>query len=126
MSWKPPKIGWITCNTDGASKENPGQSAYGFCVRNSTGNLIYAEEKSIGETTNMEAEAMAICKALQYCKINGFQQVKVETDSPFLRNMLIKNWRIPWEIIERVEDIQEIIHTMQIQVRRIQRSKSTC
>ncbi|KAK4735964.1 hypothetical protein R3W88_010225 [Solanum pinnatisectum] len=62
-----PREGWVTCNTDGASKGNPSQSAYGFCIRNRGGDLIYAEAQSIGEATNMEAEVRAVWEALKYC-----------------------------------------------------------
>ncbi|WMV58548.1 hypothetical protein MTR67_051933 [Solanum verrucosum] len=31
--------------------------------------------------------------------------------------MLIRNWRIPWEIAERVEDSQEIMKHINIQIR---------
>lgn len=40
--WKLPDIGWTKCNTDGASKGNPGTSSYGFCLRDDLGDLIYA------------------------------------------------------------------------------------
>ncbi|KAK6780202.1 hypothetical protein RDI58_022386 [Solanum bulbocastanum] len=32
----------VKCNTDGASKGNLGESAYGFCIRDSSGDLLYA------------------------------------------------------------------------------------
>ncbi|KAH0696111.1 hypothetical protein KY285_012930 [Solanum tuberosum] len=34
VNWKSSELGWIKCNTDGVSKGNPGQSSYGFCIRN--------------------------------------------------------------------------------------------
>ncbi|KAH0693326.1 hypothetical protein KY290_021507 [Solanum tuberosum] len=117
VNWKLPEEGWIKCNTDGASKGNPGQSAYEFCMRNNNGDLVYAEGEDIGVATNMEAEAIALWKALQFCLGNGFQKVILETDSLSLKNMLIRNWRIPWEIAERVEDSQEIMKPINVQIR---------
>uniref|UniRef100_A0A0V0I4K1 Putative ovule protein n=1 Tax=Solanum chacoense TaxID=4108 RepID=A0A0V0I4K1_SOLCH len=32
--WKLPEEDQLKCNKDGASKGNPGESAYGFCIRN--------------------------------------------------------------------------------------------
>ncbi|KAK4721760.1 hypothetical protein R3W88_011993 [Solanum pinnatisectum] len=55
VSWKLPEEGWVKCNTDGASRGNPGLSTYGFCIRNSDEDLIYAESQNIGVATNMEA-----------------------------------------------------------------------
>ena len=36
--------------------KKPGQSSYGFFIRNRGGDCIYAEAQIIGEATNMEAE----------------------------------------------------------------------
>ncbi|KAH0639343.1 hypothetical protein KY285_035929 [Solanum tuberosum] len=47
VNWKPPEMGWIKCNTDGASKGYARQSSYGFCIRNHTSQLLYAEAQSI-------------------------------------------------------------------------------
>jgi len=116
VSWKPPSEGWVTCNTDGASKGNPGKSSYGYCIRDGNGDLIYAEAHNIGEATNMEAEVMAVWKALHYCMENRYSQVRLETDSLDLKNMIKGCWRIPWEVIEKVEDIQQVIQKINVQV----------
>lgn len=60
VAWKLKQDGWITCNTDGASREDLLWSTYGFCLRDAMGNLIYAEAQNINTTTNMEAEAKAM------------------------------------------------------------------
>ncbi|KAH0719115.1 hypothetical protein KY285_015146 [Solanum tuberosum] len=65
VAWRPPEGTVIKCNTDGACRGNPGLSTYGFCLRNSEGNLIYAQAEPIGVTTNMEAEARAILEAVK-------------------------------------------------------------
>lgn len=116
VSWRKPSEGWVTCNTDGASKGNPGVSSYGYCIRDMNGDLIYAEAHNLGETTNMEAEATAVWKALQYCLDNGVRQVRLETDSLALKNMIYGSWSIPWEIVEKVEDIQEKMQQLNVQV----------
>lgn len=66
VSWHSPYEGWFKCNTDGASKGNPGQSSYGFCVRNCKGDLIFSKEKTIEETTNMVPEAKTIAVGLTF------------------------------------------------------------
>ncbi|KAK4706220.1 hypothetical protein R3W88_034222 [Solanum pinnatisectum] len=43
VNWELPREGEINCNMDGACKGNPGVGAYGFCLRNNTGDIIYAE-----------------------------------------------------------------------------------
>ncbi|KAH0636655.1 hypothetical protein KY289_036570 [Solanum tuberosum] len=116
VKWMKPSEGWVTCNTDRASKGNSGLSSYEFCIRDENGDLIYAEAHSIGETTNMEAEVTKMWKALQFCLENGLRKVRPETDSLALKNMITGSWRIPWEIVEKVEDIHEIVQQINVQV----------
>ncbi|KAK4728475.1 hypothetical protein R3W88_021463 [Solanum pinnatisectum] len=96
--------------------------SYDFCLRNHTGDLVFAKANGIGMTTNMEAEALAIYDALSYCHDNDFRQVIIETDSLCLKRMILKQWRVPWEMVERIEEIRnrlqqlksQIIHTEKI------------
>ena len=87
--------GWVNCNTDGASIGNQGESSYGFCIRGSQGDLVYADAQSIGNTTNMKAEITAIWKAQSYCKRCGITKVILDTDSLTLKNMIQREWRVP-------------------------------
>lgn len=68
VRWELPEQGWIKCNTDGASRGNPGESSYAFCIRNTKGDLVEAKAQCIRITTNMEAKTMAMVKALRKCK----------------------------------------------------------
>ncbi|KAK6796360.1 hypothetical protein RDI58_004061 [Solanum bulbocastanum] len=70
ICWKPSQ-GCLKCNTYGASRGNPGRSTYGFCLRNSKGDLVYAQGEEIQEGTNLEAEAIAIREALAHCATEG-------------------------------------------------------
>lgn len=67
VTWKPLAQGSLKCNTDGASKGNPGRSAYGFCLRNENGDLVYAQGEAIHKTTNIDAKAIAIREAIYHC-----------------------------------------------------------
>ncbi|KAK4729596.1 hypothetical protein R3W88_022584 [Solanum pinnatisectum] len=91
VKWELPIEGWITCNMDGASKGNLGQSAYGFFLRDREGDLIYVEAQSIGITTTIEAEVREIWEALLYCRRKGLNQVQLETDSLMAKNMVTRN-----------------------------------
>lgn len=55
-----PKERWYKCNTDGASRGNPGPSSYGFCVRDDSGDVVFARAQEIGLSTNVIAEAKTI------------------------------------------------------------------
>ncbi|KAK4713861.1 hypothetical protein R3W88_019768 [Solanum pinnatisectum] len=47
VSWKPPDIRWVKCNTDGVSRGNPGRGSWGFCLRDENGNLLAAKAKKM-------------------------------------------------------------------------------
>uniref|UniRef100_M1DVG4 Non-LTR retroelement reverse transcriptase n=1 Tax=Solanum tuberosum TaxID=4113 RepID=M1DVG4_SOLTU len=106
VTWSPPEEGKLKCNINGACRGNPGMGSCGFCLRNHTGDLVFAKAKGIWMTTNMEAEALAIYEALSYFHGNGFRQVIIETDSLCLKRMILKQWRVPWEMVERIEKIR--------------------
>lgn len=69
-------------------KGNLGESANGFCIRDDKWDLIYAQEKRIGITTNMEAEERAVCGALKFNTTKGYQQMIIETNSLYLKNII--------------------------------------
>lgn len=54
-------------NADGASKENPGLSSYGFCFRNSEGDMVYAKAGGLRKNTNIIVEMGAIEETLLVC-----------------------------------------------------------
>ncbi|XP_019250979.1 PREDICTED: uncharacterized protein LOC109229885 [Nicotiana attenuata] len=71
-----PGEGWLKVNTDGASRGNPGRSAVGYCVKDENGDIVFAAGKEIHETTETEAEAMAIVEALRFCRMQQYFQVE--------------------------------------------------
>lgn len=56
----------LTVYTDGASRGNPGESAYGFCIKDDKGKVLAAEGEYIGVATNNFAEYSAVLHALAY------------------------------------------------------------
>lgn len=85
VMWLKPGIGQAKCDTDGASRGNPGINSYGFCIRDDKGDLIYARAKGLGFDTNTVAEAMAIKEALEYCYDEDLRDFILETDSLSLK-----------------------------------------
>ncbi|XP_075087488.1 uncharacterized protein LOC142169519 [Nicotiana tabacum] len=81
VTWKLSFHGWYKCNTDGASKGNPGPSSLGFCVRDDEGDVLYARAVDLGVTTNVVAEAKAILQGLEYCVEHYLHPLILETDS---------------------------------------------
>ncbi|XP_019248489.1 PREDICTED: uncharacterized protein LOC109227749 [Nicotiana attenuata] len=93
--WEFPRECWLKVNTDGASRGNPGRSAIGYNARDEKGDIVFAEWKEINETTNTEAEAMAIVEALRYCRMQQYSQVCVQTDSMLMKKIIEGMWKPP-------------------------------
>ncbi|KAG5581003.1 hypothetical protein H5410_051630, partial [Solanum commersonii] len=60
--WVPPSIGWLKCNTGGASRGNPGLSASVFCLRNHEGKFLGAKGVKIIDSTILVVEPRAISR----------------------------------------------------------------
>ncbi|XP_060195431.1 uncharacterized protein LOC132624709 [Lycium barbarum] len=71
--------------------------------------------------TNTQAEAMAIVQALRYMKERQYQQIIIETDSLLLKNIILKVWETPWQIIEMVEEIWRLMNNKTVRVIHIMR-----
>ncbi|XP_049378033.1 uncharacterized protein LOC125842758 [Solanum stenotomum] len=117
VRWVPPPRNKIKVNTDGVCKVNPGQSAYGFCIRDEFGNLLYAQGEDIGFRTNTEEKIIAILEALRYCKRAGLEGFWLESYSLSIVNCLRNSWKVPWERVEQVEECRVL---MEITKERIQ------
>lgn len=75
-------------STDGASKVNPGQRAYGFVVRRDDGNLVYAQAYGLGITTNMISEMVSIQAVVRFCALRNLRDMEMELDSLALFNIV--------------------------------------
>ncbi|MDV3190795.1 MAG: ribonuclease H family protein, partial [Candidatus Phytoplasma australasiaticum] len=104
VTWRFPDGEWIKHNTDGDCKGNPSYNSYGFCLRDTKGDIIYAEAGFIGLTTNIVAEATTVLKAIQHGKNNNILNMQVESNSLIIIKFIRAEWRIPWEIIEIIEN----------------------
>lgn len=58
-------------NTDGGSRGNPGEAAYGFVVYDKDEKLIHEKGEKIGINTNNVAEYMGVISALKWIKENS-------------------------------------------------------
>ncbi|XP_070036593.1 uncharacterized protein [Nicotiana tomentosiformis] len=99
---------WYKCNTDGASKGNPGPSSLGFCVRDDEGDMVYTRAVDMGVTTNVVAEAKAILQGLEYCVEHDLHPLILETDSLVMKKVIEGEWDPPWVIAQDVKKIIEM------------------
>lgn len=106
---KPPPRGYHKCNTDGVSRGNPSVSSSGFCIRNNRGDLYYAQAGDLGQKTNIQAEANIILEAVRYWEQETHVSKILESNSLIMVMILKRQLRIPWKIIEMVEEIMQHI-----------------
>lgn len=69
----------------------------------------------------MEVETMA---ALDYSKDTGFAKLQIQTDSLALKCILLGERKPPWELIEKIEKIQELLHNQEIKILHIYRESN--
>ncbi|KAH0635990.1 hypothetical protein KY289_035905 [Solanum tuberosum] len=115
IHWKPPMEGTYKCNSDGASKGNPGQSAGGFCIRDWKGEFIFAATYDLGIRTGLEAETSAMEKGLNYCVTHNLLPVCLETDSLVLTKILNGVWEVPWSIKIQIQKIELLRNNREVQ-----------
>lgn len=58
----------IYINTDGGSRGNPGEAAYGFVIKNAEKEVMARVGKRLGIKTNNFAEYMAVVSSLEWVK----------------------------------------------------------
>lgn len=64
----------LIVNSDGASRGNPGDSSYGFVIKDHRGVILHQEGGVIGQSTNNIAEYTAVLKSLEYIKSRYFKK----------------------------------------------------
>ncbi|KAH0679359.1 hypothetical protein KY284_020444 [Solanum tuberosum] len=114
--WKPPMERTYKCNSDGASKGNPGQSASGFCIRNWKGELIFAATYDLGIKTGLEAETSATEKGLNYGVTHNLLPVCLKTDSLVLTKILHGSSEVPWSIKVLIKKIEFLRNKREVEV----------
>lgn len=79
---------------DGASRGNPGESAFAFIIGNEKGEILYQASGRIGIATNNEAEYRALLEALDRIFYLGIQEITIFSDSQLLVNQINGVYRV--------------------------------
>lgn len=103
--WKIPMEGQIKYNSDGASRKNPGNSSYSFCLRGDRGDLMHAQGSKIEDTINMLIQAYEMLQALCFSDTIQCNKVIFQTDFLAIMKFLTREWNHPWSILEIIEKI---------------------
>ncbi len=81
IKWKPPDLGWVKLNTDGASLGNPGIAGGGGLIRDSNGGWVGGFARAIGVTTSVQTELRALKDGLMLAIDLGIPYLAIEMDS---------------------------------------------
>jgi ribonuclease HI len=84
----------LTIYTDGASSGNPGPAAIGAVIRDGQGKVVSRISRSIGRTTNNQAEYRAIIAALEEAARLGAEKVDIKSDSELVVKQLKGRYRV--------------------------------
>ncbi len=84
----------VIINADGASRGNPGPAAIGATIKDQAGKILANISRSIGTTTNNQAEYQAIIIALEKAINSGAKQVTVKSDSVLVVEQINGRYKI--------------------------------
>src|SRR5215213_4058311 len=86
----------LIVEADGGSRGNPGPAAYGAVVRDAeTGEVLFAEGRTIGVATNNVAEYDGLIAALQAAwEIDASASVEARLDSKLVVEQMSGRWKI--------------------------------
>jgi ribonuclease HI len=84
----------LTIYTDGASSGNPGPASIGAVIRDGQGRVVSRISRSIGRTTNNQAEYRAVIAALEEAARLGADKVDIKSDSELVVKQLKGRYRV--------------------------------
>ncbi|MCI22474.1 eukaryotic translation initiation factor 3 subunit C, partial [Trifolium medium] len=90
MQWQTPEQGWLMCNVDASFYNEEGVCGWGWCIRDCSGQFIYAGSNFIHERLNtIEGETLAIKEAVCEVIERGFSHVTFESDSKLVVDAIL-------------------------------------
>lgn len=84
----------VTIYTDGASRGNPGNSAWAYLILGTGGQELTKQAGYIGKATNNQAEYFAVIRGLQRATEITDQTVDHFSDSQLIVNQLKGEWKV--------------------------------
>lgn len=88
VRWEAPSPGWVSLNTDGASKSNGGVAGCGGLCRDCTGTWLCGFSCNIGSCNAFLAEIWGVLEGLHLALAQGFTRVILQVDSAVVAGVL--------------------------------------
>jgi ribonuclease HI len=112
--------------TDGVSRGNPGRAAIGAILKDEKGALVANISRSIGKTTNNQAEYRAVIAALEKAISLGADSVELNSDSELIVKQIKGQYRVKKEtmrpLYEKVMQLKSRLDNFRI--RHVQRERN--
>ncbi|XP_012845938.1 PREDICTED: uncharacterized protein LOC105965938 [Erythranthe guttata] len=116
IKWNPPNPLQVKVNVDGSRKGD--ECSGGGLIRTHDGSFIRGFSNFYGQGNHILAEAQTILDGLRICHEMGFTQVKVESDSKLVIDMIYHKAIVAWELIYVIRCIRRLLkddwHVMHI------------
>lgn len=84
----------VNIYTDGASRGNPGDAAWGYLILDADEDLITRQAGYIGRSTNNQAEYFAVIRSLQRAGDITGGKVHLHSDSQLLVKQVTGQWKV--------------------------------
>jgi ribonuclease HI len=81
-------------NSDGGARGNPGPAAIGYVIHNQKGEVVEKFGKTIGQTTNNQAEYKALIAGLESALSLGVEKIICLLDSELIVNQMKGKYKI--------------------------------
>jgi probable phosphoglycerate mutase len=88
----------LVIQTDGGSRGNPGNAAYGYVFLDEAGSVVFENGEYIGVTTNNEAEYQGLVAALKtlstFTKLGEIESLTIKLDSKLVVEQVLGHWKV--------------------------------
>ncbi|MDX1918117.1 MAG: HAD-IA family hydrolase [Candidatus Caenarcaniphilales bacterium] len=117
----------LLLRTDGASRGNPGQAAYGFVIyRESDHYLLESYGERLGIMTNNQAEYQGLIAGLDAAKKYQPLLLKIELDSELIVKQIKGEYRVRDPEMQKLHhEVKKALESMKWQISHIPRSKNS-
>jgi hypothetical protein len=90
--WTQPPVDYLKINIDGSFCRETGTCGWGFCIRDSNGDVCGAGMGQIAHVADaLHAETIASLKAIEFAAEVGMGRIIIETDATLLKSALQSN-----------------------------------
>lgn len=122
--WSPPIVGWIKCNTDGASTAT--SSSCGGVFRDQNANFLSCFAENLGGGSAYQAKLAAIMRAVEIASQRNWRNIWIESDSTLVVMAFNKMSMIPCSLRNKWINCRKLLCGMNFVVTHIYREGNRC